>query len=184
MRLPLCQRERHSVKRLPLARSTQKQQAPGTFVLAANRAPPRPRFTSQVDGSEQSAVRRRRDTRLARQSGRRHSRRSRSSSTSAFSNEQTRGRCSTRLAKRTICGSELEAGDQDFRIPARGAGGAGAVLARFRLARHSALDDFHKSTRRTITVVPLCLCERQPRPISAGLNETVGWAAKQAPGMT
>jgi hypothetical protein len=34
------------------------------------------------------------------------------------------------------------------------------------------------------TVVPLCMCERQPRPISAGLNETVGWPAKQAPGMT
>jgi hypothetical protein len=32
--------------------------------------------------------------------------------------------------------------------------------------------------------VPLCLCERLPRPISAGLNETVGWPAKQAPGMT
>ena len=43
-------------------------------------------------------------------------------------------------------------------------------------------DDFHKSTQSAIIMVPVCLCERQPRPISPGLNETVGWPAKQASG--
>ena len=58
--------------------------------------------------------------------------------------------------------------------------GSNAVV----MSRAAGSDDFHKSTRSAITAVPLCLCERQPRPISAGLNETVGWPAKQAPGMT
>jgi len=44
------------------------------------------------------------------------------------------------------------------------------------------MDDFHKSTQSAIIMVPVCLCERQPRPISPGLNETVGWPAKQASG--
>jgi len=53
-----------------------------------------------------------------------------------------------------------------------------AVAKAFALAS----DDFHKPAQSAIIMVPVCLCERQPRPISPGLNETVGWPAKQASG--
>jgi hypothetical protein len=41
---------------------------------------------------------------------------------------------------------------------------------------------FPQVTQSAIIMVPVCLCERQPRPISPGMNETVGWPAKQASG--
>jgi hypothetical protein len=52
-----------------------------------------------------------------------------------------------------------------------------------RLDRLPASDDFHNSTPNALTVVPLRLCERQSRRSKASLNGSVGWPAKQAPGI-